>query len=179
MCVTVFIYLSKTIVSQLVFAAIIAHSDHKAVIINLLSAAIAVAGANQAGDLAYDLKVGNIIGAHPEAQVRGQIIGSLFGSLISCGIYKLYASQYPIPGPLFKVPSAYLVLSTTRLLLGRGLPEGVLPFVITAAILSALATVVKTKYEHEWWQKLIPSGVSFAMGACFKTMDPYNLLIAN
>jgi uncharacterized oligopeptide transporter (OPT) family protein len=125
---------------------------------------MAVAGANQSGDLAYDLKVGSIIGARPEAQIHGQVIGSLFGALISCGIYRLYASQYPIPGPLFRVPSAYLVLSTARLLLGRGLPEGVWPFVVAAAVLSILFTVVKMRYETQWWQKLIPSGVSFAIG---------------
>lgn len=125
---------------------------------------MAVAGANQAGDLAYDLKVGSIIGARPDAQVLGQIIGSLFGALVSCGVYKLYASQYPIPGPLFRVPSAYLVLSTARLLLGRGLPEGVWPFAVAAAVLSTLSTVMKMRYEDRWWQKLIPSGVSFAIG---------------
>jgi uncharacterized oligopeptide transporter (OPT) family protein len=125
---------------------------------------MAVAGANQAGDLAYDLKVGSIVGARPEAQIYGQIIGSLFGALISCGIYKLYASQYPIPGPLFRVPSAYLVLSTARLVLGRGLPEGVWPFALTAAVLSMLSTIVKMRYATQWWQKLIPSGVSLAIG---------------
>jgi uncharacterized oligopeptide transporter (OPT) family protein len=117
-----------------------------------------VADANQSGGLAYDLKVGSIVGARPEAQIIGQIVGSLFGALISCGIYKLYASQYPIPGPLFRVPSAYLVLSTARLLLGRGLPEGVWPFAVTAAALSILSTIVKMRYETQWWQKLIPRG---------------------
>lgn len=125
---------------------------------------MAVAGANQAGDLAYDLKVGSMIRARPEAQIKGQVIGSVFGAFVSCGIYKLYASQYPIPGPLFRVPSAYLVLSTGRLLLGRGLPEGVLPFTVAAACLSATSTLLKIYYEDRWWPKLVPSGVSFAIG---------------
>ncbi|KAF2240748.1 OPT superfamily oligopeptide transporter [Trematosphaeria pertusa] len=154
----------SAIVSQFVFAALISHSDPNAVIINLISAAIAVAGAVQSGDLAYDLKVGSIVGARPEAQMHGQIIGSLFGAFVSCGVYKLYASQYPIPGRFFRVPSAYLVLSTSRLLLGQGLPEGVWPFAVAAAALSALATILKMRYESRWWQKLIPSGVSFAIG---------------
>lgn len=131
---------------------------------NLISAAIAQAGANQSGDLAYDLKVGDIVGAQPQAQAAGQVIGSLFGAIVSCAIYRLYAGHYPIPGPLFRIPSSYLVLSTARLVLGRGLPEGVGYFVLVTAILSTISTIVKMRYAQKWWEKLIPSGVAFAMG---------------
>ncbi|OAT13580.1 oligopeptide transporter [Blastomyces gilchristii SLH14081] len=154
----------SALVSQLVFATLIPHSNANGIIISLLSAALAQAGANQAGDISFDFKIGSLVGAHPRAQTYGQIIGSLFGALISCGIYKLYASQYPIPGPLFRVPSSYLVLSTARLVMGQGLPEGVAPFALGAAILSMLITIVKMRYETRWWQKLIPSGVSLAIG---------------
>jgi len=68
------------------------------------------------------------------------------------------------PRVSFQVLSAYLVLSTARLVLGRGLPEGVWPFALTAAILSMLSIIVKMRYATKWWQKLIPSGVSFAIG---------------
>ena len=165
------LYLRYCIVSQLVFAALVSHVNPNAIIINLISAAIAQAGANQSGELAYDLKVGHIIGARPGAQVLGQIIGSLFGALISCGIYKLYASHYPIPGPLFRIPSSFLVLSTARLLLGQGLPEGVAPFALIAAILSMLATILKMRYNTRWWQTIIPSGVSFAIGVFLSGPD--------
>lgn len=122
------------------------------------------------GDISFDFKIGSLVGARPEAQTYGQIIGSLFGALISCSIYKLYASQYPIPGPLFRVPLSYLVLSTARLVMGRGLPEGVTPFAVGAAILSMLVTIIKMRYETRWWQKLVPSGVSFDIGMIFS--DP-------
>ncbi len=148
----------------MVIAALIPHSNPNAVIINLISAAISVAGANQSGDLAYDLKVGSIIGVRPDEQLYGQVLGSLFGAFISCGIYKLYASQYEIPGSLFRVPSAYLILSTARLVLGQGLPEGVWPFAMCAALLSTLSTIIKLRYASRWWQKWIPSGVSVAIG---------------
>lgn len=151
----------------MVFALLVSHVNPNAVVMNLISAAIAGAGMCQSGDLAYDMKVGHLVGASPFVQVQGQLIGSIFGSFLSCGVYKLYTSQYAIPGPLFKIPSAYLILSTARLLLGEGLPDGVLPFVITTAILSATATIVKMYYESHWWQKFIPSGVAFAMGIYF------------
>lgn len=156
------------------FAALISHSDSNAIIINLISAAMAQAGANQSGELAYDLKVGSIVGARPEAQVQSQIIGSLFGALISCGIYKLYGSQYPIPGPFFRIPSSFLVLSTARLLLGQGLPEGGCAFCSgSRASLHAShdCQVVKMRYTTRWWQQLIPSGVSFAIGTICSDSD--------
>lgn len=143
---------------------LVSHTNPNATIVNLISAALAQAGANQSGDLAYDLKVGHLVGAPPAAQTTGQIIGSIFGAAISCFIYKIYAANYPIPGSLFPVPSSYLVLSTARLVLGRGLPEGVAPFALATAVLSILATIVKMRYSDQWWQSLIPSGVSFAIG---------------
>ncbi|RHZ68078.1 hypothetical protein CDV55_107961 [Aspergillus turcosus] len=155
---------SLIVLSQLVFAALISHSNPSAVIINLISAAMAVAGASQSGDLAFDLKIGSMMGASPDAQTHGQLIGSVFGAFIACGIYKLYTSRYAIPGSLFRVPSAYLVLSTSRLLLGHGLPEGVGPFVLAAAVFSIVSSVVKMRYEDRRWEKFIPSGVSFAIG---------------
>jgi hypothetical protein len=48
--------------------------------------------------------------------------------------------------------------------MGRGLPEGVAPFALGAAILSVLVTITKMRYATRWWQKLIPSGASFAIG---------------
>lgn len=149
---------------------LINHPNPNGIIINLLSAAVAQAGSNQAGDLSYDFKIGNLTGTQPEAQMHGQIIGSLFGALISCGIYKLYASQYPIPGPLFRIPSSFLVVSTTRLVMGRGLLEGVAPFALGAAIISALVTIIKIRYETRGWQKFIPGGVLFAMGTIFSRL---------
>ena len=151
-------------VSQLVFAGLISHTNPNVVIANLISAAIAQAGSNQGSDLAYDLKVGYLVGAAPKDQERGQMIGSIFGAFVSCVIYRLYTSYYPIPGPLFQVPASYLVLSTARLILGRGLPEGVMPFTFAAIIISAIVTIVKMCYANHWWEKLLPSGVAFAMG---------------
>jgi uncharacterized oligopeptide transporter (OPT) family protein len=151
-------------VSQLVFAQLISPSNPNGIIINLIAAATAQAGANQAGDLSYDLKVGSLIGAHPEAQTLGQVIGSLIGAVISCGIYKFYAARNPIPGPVFRIPSSFLVLSTARLLMGQGLPTGVAPFVVGTAIIFAALTVIKMRYANQWWDKFIPSGVAFAIG---------------
>ncbi|KAJ4135093.1 OPT super [Fusarium equiseti] len=154
----------SALVSQLVFAQLISPSNPNGIIINLIAAATAQAGANQAGDLSYDLKVGSLVGAHPEAQTLGQVIGSLIGAVISCGIYKFYAARNPIPGPIFRIPSSFLVLSTARLLMGQGLPTGVTPFVVGTAIVFTVLTIIKMRYTNQWWDKFIPSGVAFAIG---------------
>ncbi|KAK0645770.1 OPT oligopeptide transporter protein-domain-containing protein [Cercophora newfieldiana] len=153
-----------SLVSQLVFASLISPSHPNAIIVNLLSAGITQAGASQSGDISFDFKIGHLVGARPAPQIYGQIIGSLFGTLVSCGIYRLYASQYPIPGPLFRIPASYLVLSTARLVLGRGLPVGVAPFMIVSATLSVAVSITRIRYSERWWQPLIPTGVSFAIG---------------
>lgn len=49
-------------------------------LINIVVCAIAEAGASQAGDISYDLKVGHLVGALPEVQLYGQAIGSVFGA---------------------------------------------------------------------------------------------------
>lgn len=131
---------------------------------NVLSAGLAEAGASQAGDLAFDFKIGHLVGARPQAQLYGQIFGSVFGAIISCGIYRLYASQYPIPGPLFQIPSSFLDVSTAKLVMGRGLPDGVLKFALCFASFFIVSTITKTSCADQSWQHLIPSGVSFAIG---------------
>ncbi|KAI3317138.1 hypothetical protein HD806DRAFT_551101 [Xylariaceae sp. AK1471] len=128
------------------------------------SLAVAQAGANKAGGISYDFKVGHLVGTPLGVQIPGQIIGSVFGAFVSCEIYKLYTSQYAIPGCFFQVPAAFVVFNTAKLLLGRGLPHGAASFVLGAAILSAIATIVKMRYSTRWWQHFIPSGVSFAIG---------------
>jgi uncharacterized oligopeptide transporter (OPT) family protein len=151
-------------VSQLVFASFTPRSSPNGVIVNIVSAAIATAGASQTGDLAYDFKIGQLVGAAPEAQMYGQIVGSIFGALVSCVTYRLYTSQYPVPGPFLQIPSSFLQVNTAKLVLGQGLPDGVKEFALGFGIFFTIATIIKTRYSDQWWQALIPSGVSFAVG---------------
>lgn len=102
------------LVSQLAFASLIPHSNPNGLIINLVSAAIAQAGANQSGDLSYDLTVGHLAGARPGIQTWGQIVGSTVGAFITCAINRLPTSivrspcggQGSLRGPVVgKIPS--------------------------------------------------------------------------
>jgi OPT family oligopeptide transporter len=153
-----------SLISQLVFAALIPLPNPTALVANLLSAALATAGANQAGDIAYDFKIGQLVGASPDAQILGHIIGSVFGAFVSCVIYRLYTFSYPIPGKLFGIPKAYVSINIAKLVLGQGLPDGAMPFVIAFGSVFLVFSVLKIAFRDRWWQILIPSGTSFAIG---------------
>lgn len=150
--------------SQLFFTSIMPHSSPNVVIVNIISAAISTAGASQTGDLAYDFKIGDLVGGAPVVQMYGQIAGSIFGAIVSCVTYKLYVSRFQVPGPIFQIPASFLQISTAKLVLGRGLPEGASHFALGFGAFFMVATIVKMKYTDRWWQKFIPSGVSFAVG---------------
>jgi uncharacterized oligopeptide transporter (OPT) family protein len=161
------------IVSQLFFASIMPRSSPNSVIVNIISAAISTAGASQTGDLAYDFKIGNLVGGAPAAQIYGQTVGSIFGAVVSCITYKLYVSHFQVPGPIIQIPASFLQISTAKLVLGKGLPDGASNFALGFGILFMITTVVKIRYPDQWWQRFIPSGVSFAVGKLFDLLLGY------
>jgi OPT family oligopeptide transporter len=88
--------------TQLIFAFFTKPGDKNAVVINLIAGALSESGALQAGDLMQDLKTGHLLGAAPNAQFWGQLIGSAVGAVISAFVYKLYTRVYEIPGEQFQ-----------------------------------------------------------------------------
>ncbi|OQD63502.1 hypothetical protein PENPOL_c009G08410 [Penicillium polonicum] len=153
--------------AQLVLAAITPRSNPNSVMINILSAAIANGGSNQSGDLAFDLKIGQLVGAPSEVQTYGQIIGSIFGACVSCFTYRLFTNQFPVPGDFIQVPNSFLQVNTARMVLSRGLPPGVGGYALGLGVFFTIATVVKMRFQNKWWHVYIPSGVSFAIGGIF------------
>lgn len=63
-----------------------------------------------------DLKTGHLVHASPRAQFYGQLIGSSVSIVVTTTAYNLYNRAYPIPGPSFPAPTAYVWLSLARLL---------------------------------------------------------------
>ncbi|CAG7921810.1 unnamed protein product [Penicillium olsonii] len=136
--------------AQLFLAAITPRSNPNSVMINILSAAIANGGANQSGDLAFDLKIGQLVGAPPEVQTYGQIIGSFFGALVSCLTYRLFTNQFPVPGDFIQVPNSFLQVSTAKMVLNKGLPPGAGGYALGFGIFFAIATVIKMRFQDKW-----------------------------
>ncbi|GIK02045.1 hypothetical protein Aspvir_006088 [Aspergillus viridinutans] len=150
--------------AQLVVATLTPRTKPDSVIINILSGAIAKGGANQAGDLAFDLKIGQLVGAPPDVQTYGQIAGSIFGAIVSCFTYRLFTARFPVPGKFIQIPNSFLQVSTAKMVLNKGLPSGAGAFALGFGIFFVVATVVKMRFQQRWWQVFIPSGVSFAIG---------------
>lgn len=152
------------VVSQLVFASFTPRFSSNGVILNIFSAAIAMACASQTGDLAYDFKIGQLVDAASKAQMYGQIVRSIFGAIVSCVTYTMYTSQFFIPGPILQISSSFLQVNTGKLVLGYGLSDDVARFALGFGLFFAFAIMVKMRYADRWWQIFIPSGVSFVVG---------------
>ncbi|KAF5852944.1 hypothetical protein GGP41_001535 [Bipolaris sorokiniana] len=160
--------------TQLVFALVTPTTGlaaKNAVIINLVAGAVSESAALQAGDLLQDLKCGHILGAAPNAQFWGQMIGSAVGAVVSAVVYKLYTNVYTIPGGLFEVPTAYVWVFTARLVTGKGLPPMVKEWASGAAVIFAVSTVIRvwgnTRKRNGlsgWWIDFVPGGIAVAVG---------------
>lgn len=158
--------------AQLFFAVIIPQSNKNSVLINLIAGAVSEAGALQAGDLMQDLKTGHLLGAAPNAQFWGQIIGSAVGAVVSALIYRLYTSVYQVPGELFQVPTGYVWIFTARLVTGKGLPYMAWQWSLGAAIIFTITTIIKMGAVGKRWHPWIPGGIAVAVG-----MFPFKFLI--
>ncbi|RYP14370.1 hypothetical protein DL765_006415 [Monosporascus sp. GIB2] len=151
--------------AQLFFALIIPQSHKSSVLINLVAGAVSEAGAMQAGDLMQDLKTGHLLGAAPNAQFWGQVIGATVGAVVSAFIYRLYTSVYEVPGDLFQVPTAFVWIFTARLVTGEGLPRMAREFAVGAAVLFAALTVLRTRGAgRAAWHPYVPGGIAVAVG---------------
>lgn len=150
--------------AQLFFALIIPQSNINSVVINLVAGAVSEAGALQAGDLMQDLKTGHLLGAAPNAQFWGQIIGSTVGAVVSALIYRLYTSVYTVPGELFQVPTGYVWIFTARLVTGKGLPDMAWQWALGAAIVFAITTSIRVTGTRAPWHPYIPGGIAVAVG---------------
>ena len=150
--------------TQLFFALVIPADNPNTITINLLAGAVSESGALQAGDMMQDLKTGHLLGAAPRTQFWGQLIGSLFGAVISAGVYKLYTSVYKVPGDMFQVPTAYVWIFTARLVTGQGLPDMAWQFAVGAGAIFAILTALRVLGQGKWWQAWIPGGIAVAVG---------------
>jgi len=150
--------------AQLFFAIIVPQSNKNSVLINLVAGAVSEAGALQAGDLMQDLKTGHLLGAAPNAQFWGGVIGSAVGAVISSFIYRLYTSVYEVPGDLFQVPTGYVWIFTARLVTGKGLPTMAAQWALGAAVIFTFTTIARIIGTGKQWHPYVPGGIAVAVG---------------
>jgi len=139
-----------------------------------------------------DLKTGHLLGAAPQAQFWGQVIGATAGAVVSAFIYRLYTVSvylyitggrfiptcnlatntelnrvYTIPSELYQVPTAYVWIFTARLVTGKGLPYMAQEWALGSAVLFAAFTALRISLNPKSrWQALIPGGIAVAVGKC-------------
>jgi len=113
-----------------------------------------------------DLKTGHLLGASPRAQFKGQLIGSALSILVTSSAYSLYTRAYPIPGPDFPAPTAYVWLSLARLLRDGALPpqSGVFMVIFGILAIGVAALKIRATKGGAQYAKYIPSGIAFAVG---------------
>lgn len=148
------------------------HTRRSAIVTNLLAGAVSEAGALQAGDMMQDLKTGHLLGASPKAQFYGQVIGSLFGAVVSTAVYKMYVSVYPVPGDQFQIPTAFVWIFTARLVTGQGLPPMAWQAAVIFGAIFVATTVLKIMstyrkpfgYSPSPWVSFVPGGIAVAVG---------------
>ncbi|OJD34197.1 oligopeptide transporter [Diplodia corticola] len=156
--------------TQLLIALAIpnAATNKNAVVINLVAGALSESGALQAGDLMQDIKTGHLLGAAPNAQFWGQMIGSGVGAVLSAVIYRLYTNVYEVPGKLFEVPTGFVWIFTARLVTGKGLPPMVMQWALGAGLVFAVGTAIRvgeqTKAGTRRWTRFVPGGIAVAVG---------------
>lgn len=146
------------------FARIIPISNPNATIITLAVGGITEAGVWQASDLMSDFKTAFLVDAAPADLFYAQLIGSVVGAIASSAFYRVFVAAFPIPGDVFRVPSAHLWLLTVHLVYGKGLPEGTWPFCVAAAVLSSFCALGRIAASDSRWKPFIPSGVAVAIG---------------
>lgn len=143
--------------------------------ISLVVGGISEGGVYQSSDVVEHFKTGDLVGATPKSLFHGQVIGSIMGAIWTSCVYRLFTSIYMIPSDRFPAPSAQLWLATAKVVYERGLPDGVLPFVIAGFFISAGLSITKILGDKRGWSHLVPSGVAIGIG---KTYSVFNIISA-
>ncbi|KAK2051074.1 OPT superfamily oligopeptide transporter [Colletotrichum caudatum] len=151
-------------IPQFLFAFLVPSSDPNAILLSLAVAGVVEASVWQAAEMMDEFKMGHLVNVPPQSLFYGQLIGSLVGSLISMLVYRLYTTVFHFPSDGFPMPSAHVLISTARLVYGKGLPPGLVVFGFSASILGAAFKILKGLKGNPKLSSLVPSSVALAAG---------------
>ncbi|KAK3254676.1 hypothetical protein CYMTET_36117 [Cymbomonas tetramitiformis] len=159
-------------VTQLLFA-ILAPGN---MVANLMTAAVAAAGASQAGDLCQDFKTGLLLRTSPRKQFLAQLVGIPIGVAVSVPIYKLYEVAYSFGSHELPAPAAQAWKAVAQVL-SEG-PHALPPHAISA-LLAGLAVgailPILTVLVNQQWRPYFPSGT--AVGIAFIVVPEQSVAI--
>jgi OPT family oligopeptide transporter len=155
---------------QLLISLLISRTNPNAIIINLLVGTILASGASQASHMMQNFKTAHLLHSSPRDQFYGQVIGSVFGVVVTPLVYRLYVRVYELPSQLFQMPGAYIWIFTARLLTGKGLPPMVWQFGVVAGLITICTTILRIYLgahrsgEVRNLQRFVPGGIAMAVG---------------
>jgi OPT family oligopeptide transporter len=146
-------------VTQLVFGGIAPGNIQT----NLMSAAIASAGASQSADMMTDLKTGYLLGASPRKQLVAQLAGVTVGIIVCVPIYIAFANNYELGGEDYPAPAAFAWKAMAEVLTQGldALPQHAIAAVIAGLIFGSAVPLARKFLGWTW----LPSGL--AMGVAF------------
>ncbi|KAL8831926.1 MAG: hypothetical protein Q9170_005088 [Blastenia crenularia] len=151
-------------VAQFIIGSFIPASNSNRIFANLLLSGVVEAGASQASQQMGGLKTAYMTKTPPRAIFFGQMIGSIFGTLIATLVYRIYTSAGKIPSTEFGIPDGRLWLVAARLVYQQGLPPQAFKFAIGAFAFGAALSILRILALKRWWKDFLPSGIAMAIG---------------
>lgn len=158
-------------VAQLILGLIVPASNSNHIAANLLLGGVVEAGASQASQQMGGLKTAYITQTPPRVVFFSQIIGSLVGTVIATGVYRIYTSVKTIPSEELDIPEAGLWLVAARVIYQQGLPPRALAFATAAFMVGAALSSLRALGSNRWWKDLVPSGIAMALGKKHHSLD--------
>ncbi|KAL9025087.1 MAG: hypothetical protein Q9196_006031 [Gyalolechia fulgens] len=150
-------------VAQFIIGSFVPASNLNRIFANLLLGGVVEAGASQASQQMGGLKTAYMTQTPPRVIFFGQLIGSVFGTLIATLVYRIYISVKKIPSAEFGIPDARLWLVAARLMYHQGLPAQSFNFATGAFAFGAALSIIRILGLKTWWRELVPSGVAMAI----------------
>lgn len=132
-------------------------------LVTMALGAITEAGLWQSAVLMGDLKTAYLVQASPRVMFKGQLLGSVVGTVVGSCVYRFFTLVYNVPSQTFPMPMAYLWMNTARLVSGGSLPDGAATFTIVATALAAFFRLQSLIFETKGWRVWIPSVVAMSV----------------
>eukprot|EP00927_Polykrikos_kofoidii_P039462 TRINITY_DN33843_c0_g3_i1.p1 TRINITY_DN33843_c0_g3~~TRINITY_DN33843_c0_g3_i1.p1 ORF type:complete len:270 (-),score=44.61 TRINITY_DN33843_c0_g3_i1:94-849(-) len=148
-------------ISQLAFAFLF--PGH--VVANVVSGALAEAGAMQSGDLLQAFMTGHLLRASPRALFFAQLLGASLSVFVTVFAYQLYDNVYGVPSESFPAPSAEIWLKMAKLTQSGGdaLPSTAFVWAAAFGVIGLILALLEGLGSPRV-RRYVPSGIALGIG---------------
>lgn len=161
-------------VTQLIFAALAPGKPD----INLMSAGITSAGANNCGDLMQDMKTGRLLGASPKKQFQAQLFGIVVGSVVTVWVFIKAFPIELIGTPQYPAPAVVTWRGMAELLTqGLGNLPRYTPHAMAVAAVVAFVCTLLGELGPDSWKRWLPSPTGIGLSFILPASNSYTFLV--